>query len=585
MGMKNFEVARQFELMADVLELQGENPFRIRAYRRAAQNLESLSEDVEAVAREDRLEDIPGVGADLAGKIQEYLETGKIKEIAAASKGIPHGVLELMNIPGVGPRTARLLYRRQHIKGVGQLEKLASQGRLRGLPGIQAKTEQNILKGIRLVRGGQERMPLGRALPLGRELVQALARVPAVRQISLAGSLRRMKDTVGDIDILVTSTKPAAVMQAFAGLPQVAEVLERGATKGSIRHREGIQVDLRVVEPACFGAALVYFTGSKQHNIHIRDMGVKKGLKISEYGVFKASTGRRLVSAAEAEVYAAIGLPWIAPELREDAGEIEAALRGKLPHLVELDQIRGDLHCHTNATDGHHTIEALVTAAERRGYKYVAITDHSESTRVAGGLSAEELAAHVKKIRAAQARHPRITVLAGSECDILPDGTLDYPDRVLAELDLVIGSVHTAFKQSRAEMTRRICRALANPHLHVLGHPTGRLIGEREPCALDIDEVLRTARRHGKAVEINAYPDRLDLNDIHARRAHELDVLVAVSTDTHMLDHLSWMEVGVATARRGWTETRQVVNTWPPPKLLAWLRTEPAGAARRAQAR
>ena len=583
--MKNFEVARQFELMADVLELQGENPFRIRAYRRAAQNLESLGEDVETVAREDRLEDIPGIGADLAGKIREYLETGKIKEIASASKGIPRGVLELMNIPGVGPRTARLLYQRQHIKGIGQLEKLASKGRLRGLPGIQAKTEQNILKGIRLVRGGQARMPLGHALPLGRELVEALERVPAVRQISLAGSLRRMKDTVGDLDILVTSTKPTAVMQAFTGLPQVAEVLERGPTKGSIRHREGIQVDLRVVEPACFGAALVYFTGSKQHNIHIRDMGVKKGLKISEYGVFKASTGRRLVSATEALVYAAIGLPWIAPELREDAGEIEAALRGKLPHLVELDEIRGDLHCHTNATDGHHTIEALVTAAERRGYKYVAITDHSESTRVAGGLSAEELAAHVKKIRAVQARHPRITVLAGSECDILPDGTLDYPDRVLAELDLVIGSVHTAFKQSRAEMTRRICRALANPHLHILGHPTGRLIGEREPYALDIDEVLRTARRHGKAVEINAYPDRLDLSDVHARRAHELDVMVAISTDTHMLDHLGWMELGVATARRGWTETRQVVNTWPLPKLLAWLRTEPAGVARRAHGR
>lgn len=583
--MKNFEVARQFELMADVLELQGENPFRIRAYRRAAQNLESLGEDVQTVAREDRLEDIPGIGADLAGKIREYLETGKIKEIATASKGIPRGVVELMNIPGVGPRTARLLYQRQHIKGIGQLEKLAIKGRLRGLPGIQAKTEQNILKGIRLVRGGQERMPLGHALPLGRELVEALERVPAVRQISLAGSLRRMKDTVGDLDILVTSTKPAAVMQAFAGLPQVAEVLERGATKGSIRHREGIQVDLRVVEPACFGAALVYFTGSKQHNIHIRDMGVKKGLRISEYGVFKASTGRRLVSATEALVYAAVGLPWIAPELREDAGEIEAALRGKLPHLVELDGIRGDLHCHTNATDGHHTIEALVTAAERRGYKYVAITDHSESTRVAGGLTAEELTAHVKKIRAVQARHPRITVLAGSECDILPDGTLDYPDRVLAELDLVIGSVHTAFKQSRAEMTRRICRALANPHLHVLGHPTGRLIGEREPYALDVDEVLRTARRHGKAVEINAYPDRLDLSDVHARRAHELDVLVAISTDAHMLDHLGWMELGVATARRGWTEPRQVVNTWPLPKLLAWLQAEPAGAARRAHGR
>jgi DNA polymerase (family 10) len=580
--MKNFAVAGQFELMADILELQGENAFRIRAYRRAAQSLESLGEDVEVVAREGRLEDIPGIGADLAGKIQEYLATGRIKEIRAASKGIPPGVVELMNVPGIGPRTARLLYEREHIAGIGQLERLARKGGLRGLPGIQAKTEQNILKGIRLVRGGQERMALGHALPLGRELVHALEQLSAVKQISLAGSIRRMRETVGDIDILVTSTKPAAVMQAFVSLPQVADVLERGTTKASIRHREGIQVDLRVVEPACFGAALVYFTGSKQHNIHLRDIAVKKGLKISEYGVFRASTGRRLVSATEAEVYAAVGLPWIPPELREDAGEIEAGLERKLPDLVELDQIRGDLHCHTDATDGHHTIEAVVTAAERRGYRYVAITDHSPSTRVAGGLTADELAAHVTRIRAVQARHPRITVLAGSECDIRPDGTLDYPDRVLAGLDLIIGSVHTAFKQSRAEMTRRICRALAHPRLHVLGHPTGRLIGEREPYAVDMDEVLRTARRHDKAVEINCQIDRLDLNDVHARRAHVLDVRVAISTDTHLLDQLGWMELGVATARRGWTETRQVVNAWPPQKLLGWLRAERAAPPRRA---
>jgi DNA polymerase (family 10) len=374
-------------------------------------------------------------------------------------------------------------------------------------------------------------------------------------------------------------------MRAFVSLPQVADVLERGSTKASIRHKEGIQVDLRVVDPECFGAALMYFTGSKQHNIRIRDIGVKKGLKISEYGVFKASTGRRLVSATEEEVYAAVGLPWIAPELREDAGEIDAALQRKLPDLVALEDIRGDLHCHTNATDGHHTIEALVSAAERRGYKYVAITDHSPSTRVAGGLRADELAAHVKKIRAVQARHPRITVLAGSECDILPDGSLDYPDRVLAQLDLVIGSVHVAFKQSRSEMTRRICRALAHPRVHVLGHPTGRLIGERDPYAVDIDEVLRTARRYDKAVEINAYPDRLDLNDAHARRAHELGVRVAVSTDTHMLDHLDFMELGVATARRGWTETPRVVNTWPAAKLLAWLRAERAAPPRAAHGR
>ena len=577
--MKNFEVARQFEVMADVLELKGDNPFRIRAYRRAAQSLESLTEDVQVLASEGRLEEIPGVGADLAGKIEEYLESGRIKDIAEAGKGIPPGVLELLHIPGLGPRTVKLLHKQLHVTGVDELEKLARAGRLRGLPGIQAKTEQNILKGIRLLRGGQERMSLGKALPLGRELVHELERLSPVDQITLAGSLRRMKDTVGDIDILVTSSKPASVMRAFIALPQVAEVLEQGSTKGSIRHREGIQVDLRVVEPACFGAALVYFTGSKQHNIRIRDMALKKGLKISEYGVFKVSTDRRIAGATEKEVYAAVGLPWIPPELREDAGELEAALHRKLPRLVELADIRGDLHCHSDATDGHHTVEALVAETERRGYEYVAVTDHSAATRVAGGLTAEELAAHVGKIRAVQARHPRIAVLAGSECDILPDGSLDYPDSVLAGLDFVVAAVHSRFKQSVSDMTRRVCRALAHPSVRVLAHPTGRLIGEREPYALDMDEVLRTARRHGKAVEINAFPDRLDLNDVHARRAHELGVLVTISTDTHMLDHLGYMELGVSTARRGWTEKRLVVNAWPLRELLAWTRGQ--GEARK----
>ncbi|HXJ81412.1 MAG TPA: DNA polymerase/3'-5' exonuclease PolX [Candidatus Methylomirabilis sp.] len=580
--MKNFEVARQFDLMADVLELKGENPFRVRAYRRAAQNLQSLTEDVESVAREGRLEELPGVGADLAGKIQEYLQSGRIKEVVAATKGIPSGVVELMNVPGIGPRTAKLLYEREGITGIDELDQRARAGGLRGLPGIQAKTEQNILKGIRLVRGGQERMPLGRALPLGREIVHALERVAAVKRISLAGSIRRMKDSVGDIDILVTSSKPESVMRAFVALPQVADVLERGSTKGSIRHREGIQVDLRIVEPGCFGAALVYFTGSKQHNIRIREMGVKKGLKISEYGVFNVASDRRVAGATEEDVYAAVGVPWIAPELREDTGEIEAAIRRKLPRLVELNEIRGDLHCHTNATDGHHTIEALVAAAERRGYEYVAVTDHSRSTRVAGGLTAQELAAHIEKVHAVQAKHPRIRVLAGSECDILADGSLDYPDPVLAGLDLVVAAVHTGFKQSRSQMTRRICRALAHPRVHVLAHPTGRLIGERDPYALDLDEVLRTARRHGKAIEINAYPDRLDLKDVHARRAQELGALVAISTDTHMLDHLGYMELGVATARRGWTDRTQVVNTWPLATLLAWTGAERSARARKA---
>jgi DNA polymerase (family 10) len=419
-------------------------------------------------------------------------------------------------------------------------------------------------------------MPIGHALPLAQELIRALQRVPGVKQVEAAGSVRRMKETVGDIDLLATSTQPGRVMKAFVGLPQVAEVLERGETKAAIRHRESIQVDLRVLEPEAFGAALVYFTGSKQHNIRIREMAGKKGLKVSEYGVFRESTGRRIAGATEEEVYAAIGLPWIPPELREDSGEIEAALAGRLPRLVTLADIRGDLHCHTKATDGHHTIAALVEAAARRGYAYVGVTDHSRSARVAGGLSIDELRAHVKQIRAVQARHPEIRVLAGTECDVLPDGSLDYPDAVLAELDLVLAAVHSRFGQSRAEMTRRICRALANPGVDVLAHPTARLLGERAPYELDLDRVLETARQYGKAVELNAFPQRLDLNDVQARRARELGARLAIGTDTHVLDHLDAMALGVAVARRGWVEAASVVNTWPVSKLCAWLEAERA---------
>jgi DNA polymerase (family 10) len=359
-------------------------------------------------------------------------------------------------------------------------------------------------------------------------------------------------------------------MAAFVRLPDVAEVLEHGATKASIRHREGIQVDLRVVEPAAFGAALLYFTGSKQHNIRVREMAVRKRLKISEYGVFRESTGRRVAGRTEEEVYAAIGLPWIPPELREDAGEIEAAVADRLPALIALDDVRGDLHCHTKASDGRETIEDLVAAARARKYEYVCITDHSRSARVAGGLSIGEVRTHVARIRAIARKTRGIAVLAGTECDILPDGSMDYPDRVLAEIDLVVGAVHVRFKQPRPEMTRRLCRALENPHVDVLAHPTGRLLGERDPYAFDFERVLDTAKRHDKAAEINAYPTRLDLGDVQARRAHERGVLVAIGTDTHMRDHLASMELGVLTARRAWIGPAGVVNAWPLKKLRAW---------------
>jgi DNA polymerase (family 10) len=568
--MKNYEIARLFDLMADVLELGEENVFRIRAYRRAAQSLESLREDVETLAREDRLDEIPGVGADLAGKIAEYLETGHVRDIERATRKIPAGVVALLNVPGIGPKMAMRLHRKG-ITDLDRLEKAARAGRLRGLPGIQAKTEESILRGIALVRGGQARMPLGRALPIGRAVVDALRRVRGVKQIALAGSIRRGRETVGDIDVLATSEHPRLVMDTFTGLPDVAEVLERGATKGAIRHREGIQVDLRVMEPEAFGAALVYFTGSKQHNIRIREMALRKRLKISEYGVFREPSGRRVAGSTEEEVYAAIGLPWIPPELREDTGEVEAALAGRLPTLVTLDDVRGDLHCHTRASDGHATVEALAAAARARGYEYVCVSDHSRSARVAGGLSVPELRRHAAQVRAVARRSRGITVLAGTECDILPDGSMDYPDGVLASLDLVIAAVHGRFRQPRAEMTRRLCRALENPHVDVLAHPSGRLIGEREAYAFDFERVLDTAKRHDKAIELNAYPTRLDLNDVQARRAHERGVLLAIDTDTHLLDHLAAMELGVTTARRGWVEAAGVINTWPAQKLRAWV--------------
>jgi DNA polymerase (family X) len=581
-GMKNLEVARQFELIADLLEIRGDNPFRIRAYRRASQNLEGLGEDIEMVAREGRLAKLPGIGRDLAEKIGEYLQTGRMKDVEALQREIPGGVVELMAVPGLGPRTAKLLYDKAGVHDLATLETLARAGQLRGLPGIQAKTEANILKGIAAIRQGEERMPLGRALPLALELARALGERRDVTQLELAGSIRRRKETVGDIDVLVTSSTPETVMAAFVGLPQIGEVLERGSTKSSVRHREGIQIDLRVVDPEAFGAALVYFTGSKQHNIRIREMAVRKGLKISEYGVFSDATGERVAGRTEQEVYASIGLSWIPPELREDAGEIAAALEGKLPRLVELGDIRGDLHAHTNASDGQHSIEALAEAARARGYQYILVSDHSRSSPVAGGLSAEELRAHVEEIRAARRARPDIRILAGSECDILPDGSMDYPDELLAELDVVIGAVHSRFKQPKDEMTRRICTALANPHVNVLAHPTGRLVGERDPYEVDLDEVLRAAKRHGKAVEINASPQRLDLNDVHGRRASELGVLVAINSDTHMLAHLDHMGLGVATARRAWIRPSQVVNAWPVEELLAWAKGSPPPRGREA---
>ncbi|MDE2180262.1 MAG: DNA polymerase/3'-5' exonuclease PolX, partial [candidate division NC10 bacterium] len=493
--MRNLEIAKLFHEIADLLEIKDDNIFKIRAYRRAAMNLESLTEEIEAVAARGGLAEIAGIGKDLAAKIQQALETGCMDYLEELRTEIPRGVVELMTIPGVGPKTAKLFFQQLQVDSVERLEALALEGKLLGLPGIKQKTVDNILKGIQVVKAGRERMPLGRALPLAHELVQILEQLPDVKQISLAGSLRRMRETVKDFDLLATSAKPAKVMAVFTLLPQVAEVLLQGDTKATIRHREGIQVDLRVVEPDCFGAALQYFTGSKAHNIRVRELAVRKGLKVSEYGVFKEATGKRIAGATEEEVYKAVGLPYIPPELREDAGEIEAALERRLPDLLELRHIRGDLHAHTNWTDGHHPLETLIEAAQRRGYEYIIVSDHSRAATVAGGISEEKLLEQIGRIRALNKKYTKIRILAGSECDILADGSMDFSDRALAQLDIVVCAIHSRFKQDRAGMTARIVRALSNPHVHIFAHPTGRLIGERDPYDVDLEAVFAAAKR------------------------------------------------------------------------------------------
>ncbi len=567
--MKNFEVAKLFYEMADLLEIKGENVFRVRAYHRAAENLESLTEEIEAVSQRGELQKIPGIGKDLAAKIDDYLASGKIADLEAMRKEVPRGLLSIMEVQGLGPKTAKLLYDRLGVDSVEKLEALARSGDIMKVPGIREKTRENILKGIATWKAGQSRMSVGKALGISDSLVQTLKAHGGVTQIEVAGSIRRRKETVGAIDILVTSADPKHVIETFVSLPSVLDVLAHGDTKASIRHQEGIQVDLRVVEPEAFGAALQYFTGSKEHNVRVREIASKKGLKVSEYGVFNEKSGKRIAGDTEAEVYRAVGLPWFPPELRENTGEVEAALKGNLPDLVDEDAIRGDLHAHTDWSDGHHPLEKLIEAAEARGYEYIIVSDHSKSSTVAGGLTPDELREQIRKIRELQKSH-KIRILAGSECDILADGRMDFPDDLLKELDIVLAAVHSRFKQSRAEMTARIVKALENPYVNILVHPTGRLIGERDPYDVDLEQVFAAAKKHGKAIEINASPQRLDLKDVHARRAAELGIPIAINTDTHYLDNLDWMALGIATARRAWITRPQVLNTLPLKKLLTW---------------
>jgi DNA polymerase (family 10) len=569
-GVENIDIARIFEEIADLLEIQGENQFRIRAYRTAARTIGALAVPAASLASQDRLDELPGIGRDLAGKIATILDTGTLPLLGELTGRTPESLVQMLRIPGLGPKRAKQIYDTLGITTLEQLETAARRGRLRTLPGIKKTLEQKILAGLAEVRGHSGRWRLADADAYLKPLLAHLEEAPGIARLEVAGSYRRRKDTVGDIDILVASSRPGPVMKRFTTYRRMRQVEAEGDTRGSIVLDCGLHVDLRVVPSASFGAALHYFTGSKPHNIAVRALGLKRGLKINEYGVFRGT--RRIGGRTEQQVFAAVDLPWIPPELREARGEIDAAVEGRLPTLVELTDIRGDLQMHTSATDGVDELSDMIAAAERHGYEYVAVTDHTHGVRVAGGLTGAGFRRQFKAIDRLQKQHPRITILKGAEVDILETGELDLDAATLAELDVVVVAVHSKLAMPSASMTRRIVRALKHPHVQILAHPTGRLLGSREPLRLDFDQVLAAASDYGVALEINAQPERLDLDDVQARAARDAGVALVISTDAHRVDELNYMRYGVDQARRGWCEARHVLNTRPLPELQKALR-------------
>jgi DNA polymerase (family X) len=561
--MENIEIARKLDEIADLLDIQGENPFRIRAYRTAARTVGTLGTPVTSLLETtgpEALDALPGIGADLAGKIAQICRTGRLPLLAQLTKKTPESLVALLRIPGVGPKRARLIHETLGVKTMAQLEAAARKGTLAEVPGLGKTTQARILRGIEQDKAHHARVKLADAEAYIRPIVERLRGTPGVDRLDVAGSLRRRSETVGDVDILVASRKPTVVAERFLGDREVRQILARGETRCSVILRSGLQVDLRIVPAESYGAALHYFTGSKAHNILVRTLAMKRRLKINEYGVFR---GRRSIAGREeADVFRAVGLPWIPPELRENRGELDAAHAGRLPTLVAVTDIRGDLQMHTDATDGKNTLAEMAEAAAALGYEYIAITDHTQALRVAGGLTAAGFRRQFRAIDALQKRRKTPVLLKAAEVDILEDGSLDLDDDTLAELDLVVISVHSRFTLSRAAMTKRLIRAMRHPRAHILGHPTGRLIGTREPYVLDFAAIVAAARDYGVMLEINAQPDRLDLNDVQAMIAREAGVRLVVSTDAHRIDELRWMRYGVDQARRGWCEAKDIANTY-----------------------
>jgi DNA polymerase (family 10) len=572
MPVSNAEVAAAFTRVADLLEIRGDNPFRVRAYRTAARTVADLPDSVArmAAAGED-LTALPGIGADLAAKIREIAARGSLGLLDELQHAMPGELARLLEVAGLGPKRVERLWKELGVTTLKELAAAAAAGRIRELAGFGEKTEQAILKDLGRVEAAAGRTLLPVAEEAARLLLAHLGGAAGLERVEAAGSLRRARETVGDLDVLATGRDAAAIMERFAAYDGIARLIAQGETKSSAVLRSGLQVDLRVVPAEAWGAALHYFTGSKAHNIAVRGLGVRKGLTISEYGVFRGA--RRVGGRTEEEVFRAVGLPFIPPELREDRGEIAAARAGKLPDLVRLEQVRGDLHAHTTLTDGRATLAAMAAAAKARGYEYLAITEHSRRVTVARGLDPAALRRRNREIDRLNARLDGITLLKGIEVDILEDGTLDLPDDALAGLDVVVAAVHSRFTLPRERQTERIVRALDNPRVHILAHPTGRLLDERDPYDVDFDRVVDAARERGCALELNAHPQRLDLDDVHCRLAKQRGVAVAISTDAHAAEHLDFMRYGVGQARRGWLEPADVLNTLG----LAALRRRLAG--------
>src|SRR4030066_1509059 len=569
--MTNQQIAQIFNHIADILEIQGENVFKIRAYQKAAETIANFTGDISALS-EKGLAELPGIGKAIAQKTKELVETGKLKYYEDLKKSEYAPLVELLQIQSVGPKHARLLYDRLGVKSISDLEKAAKQEKIRKLAGMGEKTEENILKGISALRKHKERIPIGEILPRVEIIFAELEKLKETKQALIAGSLRRFKETIGDADILIASEKPKPIMDAFVKIPQVTRVLSQGETKSSVITKDGLQVDLRVVEAESFGAAAHYFTGSKAHNVKIRTMAVRKGIKVNEYGIFKGK--RRIASRTEEEVYKSLGMQWMPPEMREDWGEIELALKHKIPALVELKDIKGDLQMPSTWSDGWNSIEEMAQDGIDCGYEYIAITDHSPTLGITRGLTEERVYKQIEEIRKINKKYKNFRILTGIEVDVRENGQLDLPNSVLKELDIVVASIHTKFNLHKEKMTTRIIKALENPVVDILGHPTGRLLGKREPFEVDMEKIIEAAKANKKVLELNGCPDRLDLTDIYLKQAREKGVKIAISTDSHKNLHLKeWMRYGVGMARRGWLEKKDVVNTLPLDKFLKFLAT------------